>query len=135
MPKQSQWRSNPRAKDYIRVIELAAEESGLDPDMLGALIERESQFDPAAQSEAGAQGIAQLIPKFHPDVDVSDPVASIRAAAKYLAANKKRFGDDERMLAAYNHGPTAVRSYGAEWRSKIPQETEDYIVALLRSDQ
>ncbi len=128
----SSWRTNPKAKDYVRIIELAAEEHGLDPEMLGSLIERESQFDPRAESEAGAQGIAQLIPKFHPDVDVADPVASIRAAAKYLAQNKKRFGDDARMLAAYNHGPTAVRSYGAEWREKIPKETEDYLVALLR---
>lgn len=129
------WRSNPRAKDYVKIIEFAAKEHGLDADMLGSLIERESQFDPRAESEAGAVGIAQLIPKWHPGVDVTDPVASIRAAAKYLAANKRRFGDDARMLAAYNHGPTAVRSYGAEWRNRIPQETEDYIVALLRGDQ
>ena len=126
------WRANPRAKDYIRIIELAAQEHGIDPEMLGALIERESQFDPTAESEAGAQGIAQLIPKWHPGVDVADPVASIRAAAKYLAANKKRFGDDARMLAAYNHGPTAIRSYGADWQDKIPKETSDYVAALLR---
>lgn len=134
MPEQpkSSWRTNPRAKDYIRIIELAAQESGLDPEMLGRLIEQESQFDPKAQSPAGAAGIAQLIPKFHPNVDVSDPVASIRAAAKYLAANRKRFGDDERMLAAYNHGPTAVRSYGAKWKEMIPDETTDYLVKILR---
>jgi soluble lytic murein transglycosylase-like protein len=124
------WRAHPNAGPYIKIIELAAKEHGIDPELLGSIIERESQFDPTAESEAGAQGIAQLIPKWHPGVDVSDPVASIRGAAKYLAANKKRFGDDERMLAAYNHGPTAIRSYGAEWKEKIPKETRDYLAAL-----
>lgn len=134
MPKPRAWRSNPRAKDYVRVIELAAEEHSIDPEILGALIERESQFDPAAASESGARGIAQLIPKFHPTTDVSDPVASIRQAAKYLKENLARFGDMDRALAAYNHGPTAVRSYGDDWRTKIPAETQKYVLELLRKE-
>jgi soluble lytic murein transglycosylase-like protein len=127
------WRKNPRARDYVKIIEIAARENGIDPEILGALIERESQFDPNAQSAAGASGIAQLIPKWHPGVDVTDPVASIRAAAGYLKANLKRFGDMPRALAAYNHGPTAVRSYGADWKSKVPRETRDYVAALAPS--
>lgn len=141
MPKPNQsrserpsWRSNPKAKDFVRIIELAAEEHSVDPDILGALIERESQFDPRAESSAGARGIAQLVPKYHPTTDVTDPVASIRQAAKYLNENFKRFGDMEQALAAYNHGPTAVRSYGADWRTKIPAETQKYVLELLRKD-
>lgn len=130
MPPPNQWRSNPAAKDYVRVIELAAKEAGIDPDLLGAVIERESQFDPRAESGAGAAGIAQIISRFHPGVDVSDPVASIKAAAHYLKANMKRFGDTPRALAAYNHGPTAVRSYGADWKERIPTETQNYVAAL-----
>jgi soluble lytic murein transglycosylase-like protein len=134
-PSQSQsrrpsWRANPRAKNYVRIIEEAAKEHGIDAEMLGSVIERESQFDPDAVSPAGAAGIAQLVSRYHPDVDVSSPVASIRAAAKYLKANMKRFGDVPRALAAYNHGPTAIRSYGADWRAKIPKETSDYLAAL-----
>lgn len=124
------WRDNPNSKPYVRIIELAAKEHGIDADLLGSVIERESQFDPEAESEAGAAGIAQIVSKFHPDVDVSDPVASIRGAAKYLSQNIKRFGDEPRALAAYNHGPTAVRSYGLEWRNKIPDETKKYVSAL-----
>lgn len=126
----SDWRKNPNAGPYIKVIEEAAKEFGIDADLLGSIIERESQFDPDAQSPAGAAGIAQLVPKWHPEVDVSDPVASIRAASKYLKANEKRFGNMDQALAAYNHGPTAVRSYGADWRKKIPKETQDYLAAL-----
>lgn len=132
MPQPKSWRVNPKAKDFVRIIEFAAKEHGIDPEILGALIERESQFDPRAESEAGAVGIAQLIPKFHPDVDVTDPVASIRQAAKYLKQNFVRFGDMERALASYNHGPTAVRSYGKDWRTKIPAETQKYVLELLR---
>lgn len=133
MPQPPKWRSNPRAKDFIRIIEMAAKEHGIDPDLLGSIIERESQFDPAAQSPAGAAGIAQLVGKFHPGVDVADPVASIREAAKYMKANLKRFnGDEGQALAAYNHGPTAVRSYGNDWRERIPPETANYVAALLR---
>lgn len=126
----SDWRKNPKAGPYIKIIELAAKENDLDADLLGNLIQRESQFDPSAESDAGAQGIAQIVSKWHPGVDVADPVASIREAAKYLKANEKRFGDMPRALAAYNHGPTAVRSYGAKWREMIPDETEDYVNAL-----
>ncbi len=134
MPKLQQWRSNPNSKPYVRIIELAAKEHGIDADMLGSVIERESQFDPNAESDAGAAGIAQIVSKFHPGVDVADPVASIREAAKYLSQNIKRFGgDEERALAAYNHGPTAVRSYGADWRARIPAETQDYVAALSPS--
>lgn len=133
MPQPKQWRSNPRAKNFIGIIEAAAAEHGIDPDLLGAVIERESQFNPDAQSGAGAAGIAQLVSKFHPDVDVSDPVASIREAAKYLKANMERFGDEPRALAAYNHGPTAIRSYGNDWRERIPAETRNYVAALSPS--
>lgn len=133
MPQSNQWRSNPNAKPYVRVIELAAKEYGIDADLLGSVIERESQFDPKAESEAGAAGIAQIVSKFHPDVDVSDPVASIREAAKYLSQNIKRFGDEPRAVAAYNHGPTAIRSYGANWRERIPAETSEYVAALSPS--
>jgi soluble lytic murein transglycosylase-like protein len=135
VPQAPNWRTNPRAKDYVRIIELAAEEHGIDPELLGSVIERESQFDPRAESEAGAQGIAQLMPQYFSDVDVADPVASIRAAAKYLKDNIKRFGDVPRALAAYNHGPTAVRSYGDEWRDRIPRETRNYLDALAPDTQ
>jgi soluble lytic murein transglycosylase-like protein len=131
VPHPQNWRTNPRSSDYVRIIELAAEEHGLDPEILGSVIERESQFDPAAESEAGAQGIAQLMPEYFPTVDIADPVASIRAAAKYLKDNEKRFGGDmSRALAAYNHGPTRIRRYGDEWTDKIPEETRQYLMAL-----
>lgn len=134
VPKPNSWRSNPKAKDYIRTIEDAAKAHDLDPELLGALIERESQFDPQAKSHAGAIGIAQIMQRFHPDVDATDPTASIKYAAQYLKQNFARFGDMERALAAYNHGPTAVRSYGKDWRTKIPAETHKYILELLRKE-
>jgi soluble lytic murein transglycosylase-like protein len=112
-------------------VDNTAKKYGLPVDVLGGLINRESKFQPGAVSPSGASGIAQIVPKFHPGVNTRDPLASIDYAGKYLAENLKRFGSDmSRALAAYNHGPTAVASYGSKWRQKIPKETRAYIEAL-----
>ena len=130
------WRNNPQAAPYVAHIEQAAARHGIDPAILGSLIERESQFNPKAVSRAGARGIAQMVPKFHPTVNTADPVASIEGAAAYLASNLKRAkGDMAKALAMYNHGPTAVMSYRHDWRTKIPAETRRYIEALAPEAQ
>ena len=126
-----QWRKDPRAKRYIAAIEAAAKQYGIPAGILGALIHRESKFDENALSPSGAIGIAQIVPKFHPGVNPRDPLASINYAGLYLAQNLKRFGNDmPRALAAYNRGPTAIASYGKQWRAMIPPETRNYVDSL-----
>lgn len=76
-------------------------------------------------SSAGALGLMQIVPKWHPDVNPRDPIASIDYAGKYLRQLFTQFGSWRLALAAYNWGPGNVSKYRdpASW----PRETRDYV--------
>lgn len=65
------------------VAERAAKERGLDPLLVIAVIGIESGFNPLAQSVAGAQGLMQIIPRFH--IDKLPPEKRSGGAAEKLA--------------------------------------------------
>lgn len=106
---------------FGQIIQSAARANGIEPGVLAGLLEVESKFDPMARSDAGAIGIAQIVPKWHPGVDPTDPIASINYAAKHLSELQRRFGGDMRLAAlAYNAGESAIRQYNGP----IPGSTE-----------
>lgn len=105
----------------------------INPALLAAQLYQESGFNPRAQSQAAAQGIAQFIPgtwAVHGidgdgdgDRDVWDPADAIPSAATYdcaLASYVKDVGGDltENMLASYNAGAYAVIKYGVCRRTR-----------------
>jgi hypothetical protein len=113
-------------QDYARQ---AALKAGVDPDIFVRQIQQESGFNPGARSPAGAQGIAQIVPKFHPGVDVTDPYASLDYAANLMKSNVGKYGGDyAKALAAYNAGGGAVDKYGG-----VPpfEETQRYVSTIL----
>jgi soluble lytic murein transglycosylase-like protein len=104
-------------------------------------IEQESGFSPDVvfglrKSSAGAEGIAQLMPQYYPNVDRSDPQASLVAGAKsmehYLSAWD---GDVRKALASYNAGLGKVRqlvaAHGERWEGALPLETRQYLSAIV----
>jgi len=125
------------ATSQIRtMIEVAAKEAGIDPALFDAVIAQESSYNPRAVSRAGAQGLAQLMPKTAASLGVTDPfdpVQNLRGGAKYLAQMMKQFGGDVRLaLAAYNAGPGAVKRAGGV--PPIP-ETQHYVKTILNRVQ
>ncbi|MEU6685034.1 bifunctional lytic transglycosylase/C40 family peptidase [Streptomyces sp. NPDC046832] len=111
----------------------------ISPALLAAQLYQESGFNPRAQSQAAAQGIAQFIPGTWAshgidgdgdgDRDVWDPKDAIPSAASYdceLASYVKKVGGNPtaNMLAAYNAGAYAVIKYGG-----VPpySETRNYV--------
>lgn len=75
------YRLSAAALEPIFVVaELAARERNLDPLLVIAVIGIESSFNPLAQSVAGAQGLMQIIPRFH--VDKLPPEKRFGAAEK-----------------------------------------------------
>ena len=85
-------------------------------------INQESGFNPTITSPAGAVGIAQIVPKWHPGVDPLDPFASLEYAANLMSAHYTQFKRWDLALAAYNAGrrsSAAIQRYSA-----LPRDSE-----------
>ncbi|GBF51886.1 transglycosylase SLT domain protein [Leptospira ryugenii] len=109
------------------IIHEKAEEKGLDPNLVKAIIQTESGFQPKAVSPKGALGLMQLMPKTAEMLGVDDPLdpsANIEGGTTYFRDMLQKFGDIDKALAAYNAGPGAVKKYGG-----VPpySETQTYI--------
>ena len=99
--------------------------------LLSAQIYAESNFNPFAQSPAGAQGIAQFMPGTAESIGLDnpfDPEQTIDAQAHLMRDLLRRFGSVPLALAAYNAGAGAVEQYGG-----IPPyaETRAYVAKIL----
>jgi hypothetical protein len=122
-----------------QLISQAAAAYGLDPALVMAIAQRESNLNPNAISPAGAQGIMQLEPATARAMGVTnpfDPAQNIAGGARYLAQLVSRFtGDLVKAVAAYDWGPTSVQtafnSFGPNWLASAPAETRDYVQAIL----
>ena len=115
------------------LIEGAAKTHQLAPELIRAVIEKESGFKPCAISRKGASGLMQLMPSTAAHFglsDVFDPRENINAGAKYLKQLIDRYGGDlAKALGAYNAGPGTVD--GAGGMPDIP-ETRDYVQTIMK---
>lgn len=115
------------------IFKQAAARFSLPVDLLLAVADQESGFQPGVTSAADAGGIMQLIPSTatkYKVLDRYDASQSIMGGAAYLADLRTTFdGKLPLMLAAYNAGEAAVKSYGYA----IPPfaETENYVPSVL----
>ena len=114
---------------YRPLVVQAARETGLDSNLIHAVILAESAYDPKALSPKGAMGLMQLMPATAERFGVQDawdPAQNIRGGTRYLKWLMERFGNDvELVVAAYNAGEGAVEKYG---RSIPPyKETRAYV--------
>ena len=117
---------------FMGHLKSAALRHGVPEALLRAVIRVESNFNPRAVSPRGARGLMQLMPATARGLgltDAFDPAANIDAGARYLRQLLDEFGHDLRLtLAAYNAGPNAVKRWGGVPRYA---ETEQYVPRVL----
>ena len=116
---------------YSDLIYRAARRHAVNPHVVAAVIEAESDFQPKAKSRAGACGLMQLLPEtarrfgLMRKRDLFNPAKNIEAGVRYLGWLTERFGGDlARVVAAYNAGEGAVDRFGG-----VPpyEETQSYL--------
>lgn len=128
--------------------------SGVDPNLMQAIMREESAFDPRARSPVGARGLTQVMPATGKEVarnlslknfkvdDLWHPDTNVRLGSWYLGRMLKRFEHPALAAAAYNAGPGNMSKWLArgmpdsidEFVEEIPfDETHGYVKRVLRS--
>jgi soluble lytic murein transglycosylase-like protein len=117
-----------RSSRFDGLIQEHSNAHGVDANLVKAVIQAESAYNPSATSVKGAMGLMQLMPATAQEYGVRnpyDPAENIRAGVAYLKSLLTKYAHNlELALAAYNAGPTAVAKYGA-----VPpyRETRNYV--------
>jgi soluble lytic murein transglycosylase-like protein len=125
--------SSSKANKFDGLIRQYADQHGLSHDLIRAIIQIESGFNPRAVSPKGAMGLMQLMPGTATDYGVQnpfDPAENIRAGVAYFRRLLDRYNQKvELALAAYNAGPTAVDRHG----QRVPpyRETQAYVRKIV----
>jgi len=120
-----------QATPYGEIISAVSEAHGVDPLLVRALIQVESNYQSRARSRKGAMGLMQLMPATARSYNVRnpfDPRANIEAGIKHLKSLIDHFGQVDLGLAAYNAGEGAVTKFNG-----IPpyRETRNYVSRIL----
>lgn len=120
---------------YARSLLADSERTGLDPNLIMALVTVESSWRQTAISVHGARGLGQLMPSTAAKLGVNsrDPAQNLRGASAYLRTLVNRFADRgvnamRDAIGAYNAGPLAVERY----RGLPPfYETRRYVTKVI----
>ena len=122
-----------RQSEFDHLIVASAEKYNLDPALLKAVVQAESNFSANAVSHAGAKGLMQLMDSTARQLGVVNPfnpIENIDGGARFLSQLLQRYGGNETLaLAAYNAGPGAIDYWGG---TPPYQETQTYIPRILQ---
>lgn len=128
------FKQSKKSAPFDASISEHARRQGVAEDLVRAVIQVESAFNPSAVSNKGAMGLMQLMPATAKDLGVTnpfDPDQNIRGGVTYLKQLLDRFDQKvELALAAYNAGMGNVEKYGA-----VPpfKETRNYVAKITQS--
>jgi hypothetical protein len=116
-----------------KLIQKYAQQLGVDPKLVQAMIRQESGFNPMAVSPKGAMGLMQLMPETAASLGVEDPFdldQNLKGGIRFLKSCLQRFNQNLPLaLAAYNAGPGRVVEHQG-----IPpfKETQTYVKKIVQ---
>jgi soluble lytic murein transglycosylase len=144
------WQRRYYQLEHVESIAQAADRHDVSPFLIAAVIEAESDWDPAARSAAGAVGLMQVMPstaeelarrglvdadEFDPGA-LGSPEANIEYGAAYLRFLVERYHEIETALAAYNAGLANADAWsrqGGDIREQIEfPETRHFVLKVSR---
>lgn len=126
------FRISGRYENFSNIIKEMSNKYGVNENLVKAVIQAESGYNPSAVSHKGAAGLMQLMPQTAKGLGVVDrfsPKDNIEGGVKYLKFLLGVLNNDTRLtLAAYNAGLGAVKKYNG-----IPpyKETVDYVNKIM----
>lgn len=141
---ETEFRIEIKAKDSATknrisdAVTRASKEYDIDPNLILAVIQTESNFNPSAKSKAGAVGLMQIMPSNFKHLGIKngyDIEENIMGGTKLLKEYIKRYeGNIEMALMAYNGGPTRMANRGVKSINdiyKMPKETQNYVSKVM----
>ena len=128
----------PRAypRPYTDEVGAAAAASGVDENLVYAIMKKESNFKPDAESWAGAQGLMQVMPqtarwlidRYDLSVDYNrrtEPVQNIRLGAAFVRSISDQLdGKTRAMIHAYNGGVGNYKKWSGRYGEEPVMVTE-----------
>lgn len=122
----------------LTAAELSGRKLGIDPLLIVAVMAIESSFNPFAESNMGAQGLMQVIPRFHLDKigrnaaedALFDPTLNIRVGTMVLVEGMQRFGTLQSALQYYGG---ALRDPNASYANKVLAMKKRLVAAATRA--
>lgn len=116
----------------------ASAKYNVDPNLILAVIQTESNFNPNVTSKAGAVGLMQVMPSNFKHLGISngyDIEDNIDGGTKLLKEYIDKYnGSIEMALMAYNGGPTRMANRGVNSINdiyKMPKETQNYVPKVM----
>lgn len=104
--------SEEATREFVRTAYREGARHGIDPLLIVSIMAIESRFNPVAQSDGGAMGLMQVIPRFHAEKfeaaersSVLDPRTNIQVGVRILKEYIGRGGNELAGLQLYNGAP------------------------------
>lgn len=130
--------SKAELEKIYSAVQKAANEYGVDENLIYAIIKQESDFDSTCTSSVGAAGLMQIMPSNFSYLGISDAYdvdQNVDGGTKLLKEYLNQYGGDIQMaLMAYNGGPGTMQRRGvssAEDLYKMPEETQNYVPKVM----
>lgn len=145
------WQRRYYELHHVATIRSAAERHRVNPYLIAAVIEAESDWDASARSAAGAHGLMQVMPSTatelarrgrvdaerYPPEALDDPATNIEYGTAYLRVLVERYHEIETALAAYNAGLANVDAWakdGGDIRERIEfPQTRHFVLKVMRA--